>query len=335
MQKSKIFNKLLLLLLVLLFISGCSNKNEDYRVSNQNKIILRLAETRSPNYPSSQGAKEFAKLVEQKSAGRIKVMVYDSGRLGDEISVIEQVQFGGIDLARVSVASLVRYSPKAKIMTLPYLFKNSVHMWQVLSGPVGNDLIESLLKEKITCLTWYEAGTQGFYNSKRPINSIDDIKGLKISAQQSQVSIDWYLYLGASLVSTKASDLYSALQARSIDGVEDNIIAYYLSRHYEVAPFFTYDEHARIPDMIIASRGTMLHLSQNDRAIIEQAAKESAIIQKQAWFEMEKEVLKHLHDFGVNIVYTNYQSSESFLSAVEPIYNSFKKEDLATIINLN
>ena len=312
-------------------MSGCRQRDESYRVSNSNQIILRLAETQPPNYPSAQGAKEFARLVEQKSQGRIKVKVYDSGKLGEEISIIEQVQFGGIDLARVSLASLAKYSPKIRLVTLPYLFRNSEHMWNVLEGPVGTDIVDCLRKEKIVCLSWYEGGAKSYYNTKRQVNSVEDLKGLKISVQRSPIIMDIYSAMGLSLVPTGSSEVYSALQTGAIDGVEDTLVAYYTSKHYEVAPFFTYDEHSRIPEVIIASRVTLMQLAKNDQLLIEQAAKESAVVQGKAWLAMEKEAFKALHAMGIVITFTDTNSKNTFMSAIKPYYQRFSQDDLAAI----
>lgn len=321
---------LLVLMLSAPFL-GCRGKADDYSINNQNRIILRLAETQSPYYPSSRGAKEFARLVEEKSAGRIKVVVYDSGKLGDEISVVEQVQFGGIDLARVSAASLARYSSRLKAATLPYIITTPDQMWRIYDGRFGGMIKESLLKEKITCLAWYEGGVRGFYNSKKTINSVEDLKSLKISVQQSQTIIDLYSSLGISLVPTRPSDIYSALQTGAIDGAEDNIVAYYTSKHYEVAPYFTHDEHARIPEAIIGSRVTMLQLSKDDQAIIEQAAQESAVIQRKMWAEMERDTFKALSGAGVVISFGDYRGRDSLSAAARPFADSFGRDELAAL----
>jgi tripartite ATP-independent transporter DctP family solute receptor len=311
-----------------LAISGCGAKDEDYRVSNQDSIILRLAETQAPGYPSSRAAKEFARLVEEKSAGRIKVKVYDSGRLGDETSVVEQVQFGGIDLARVSVASLARYYPRMKAATLPFIFTSPYHVWWVFEGTVGEEVKEGLLKEKITCLVWYEGGARAFYNSKKRITEIEDLKGLRISARQSQTMRDLYSSIGISLAEVKPSEVYSALQTGIIDGAEDNVVAYYVLKHYEVAPFLTYDEHTRIPEAIIASRITMLQLSKHDQAIIEQAAKESAFYQRKLWTDMEKDAWRFLRETSVVITYGSEASRAQFLLTAKPYFDGFNQNEL-------
>ncbi len=319
------------LITIALCFSGCGNKKESYSVSNGNHIILRLAETQPSNYPSARAAMEFARLVEQKSAGRIKVKVYDSGKLGDETSVVEQVQFGGIDLARVSLSSLAKYSVKAKITMLPYIFRSREHMWQVFDGPIGADINDDLYKEKILCLAWYEGGARSFYNAKKQINSIEDLKGLKISVQRSQTLMDMYSILGVSLVPTQSSGIYNAIQTGFIDGAEGNVVAYYTDKHYETAKYLAYDEHTRIPEVIIASRVATMQLSKTDRAIIEKAARESADLQRRLWLEIELEAFRTFNNLGIVITYADGKSKAEFLEAVQPFYNGFKPEDISEI----
>lgn len=315
-------------------IAGCRSSDNSFHVSDGNQIILRLAEAQPASYPSALGAKEFAKLVEQKTGGRISIKVYDSGRLGDEMSVIEQVQFGGIDLARVSLASLAKYSPKVRLITLPHIFSDSDHMWKVFDGPFGADIADGLRKEKIICLAWYEGGVKSYYNSKKPINTVADLRGLKISVQRSPIIMDIYSDMGISLVPTPSNEMYSALQSRTIDGVEDSLVAYYTSKHYEVAKYFTYDGHARIPEVIIVSRTTMMQFSRADQEIIEQAAKESAILQKKIWLTKEKEAYAALIAMNIRISIADTYSKDILLSFSKPYLDRFDREEVDAIASV-
>ena len=331
---SSIVRKILVVIslyVITLYLFGCGNKKESYNLSNENHLILWLAETQSSNYPSARGAMEFAQLVEQKSAGRIKVKVYDSGQLGDETSVVEQVQFGGIDLARVSLDSLTKYSAKSKITMLPYVIRSREHMWQVFDGPIGQEIKDELFKEKILCLAWYDGGARCFYNSKKQINNLDDLKGLKISVQRSQMLMDMYSFLGMSLIPTKQNGVYNAIQTGFIDGAEDNVVAYYLGKHYEGANYLTYDEHVRIPEALIVSRVATMRLSKKDQMIIEQAAQESAKLQRRLWLNMEMEAFKTLNELDIVITYADAKNKMDFLEAAQAFYNVYTPEDIREI----
>lgn len=311
------------------------SNNRKSELTNEKQIILRLAETHSSNYPSTQGVNEFAKLVEERSKGRIKIIVYDSGKLGNENSVIEQVQFGGIDFARIDLASLEGYSGEIKLFMLPYIIKDSTDMLKVMDSKIGSEIIENLLKERYVCLCLYEAGGRCFYNSKHVVKTIDDLKGLKIRIQKSQQIMDTMSIMGVAPIFMEPSEIYSSLQEGLIDGAEDNIVMYYQSKNYQVAKFLTIDNHFRIPETIIASRVTMTQLSRDDQNLIEQAAKDSVKLQKKAWDEEEEEAVNFMVKSRINIVTMDEDSKNLFIKANENYYKNLNKDNLDYIINNN
>ena len=206
-------------------------------------------------------------------------------------------------------------------------------MWKVIEGPIGDKYKENLQKEKIVCLCWYEGGARYFYNSKRDILSVQDLSGLKISIQNSQRIMDVYSYLGVSLVPTKPNDIYGALQKRYIDGIEDNIISYYSSKYYEVAKYVTYDAHSYIPELIIASRTTMIQLPKSDQELIEEAARESAIFQRNLWKRKESEAIEALKKLNVSFTYVDDKYKNSFFTSVKPFYDLLDMEYYYEITN--
>ena len=328
--------KLALLLLVptcMAFFCGCRAESENYRTSNSNQIILRLAETQAAGTPSAIGVRAFARLVEEKTAGRIRVKVYYSGQLGEETNVLEQVQFGGVDFARVSLASLGHHSSAVRMVTLPYLITNSDQMRRIAEGKINAEIKEDLLKEKIVCLTWFDGGARVFYNTRREIRGVDDYHGLKISIQRSSHMVELYNYMGAFVVPISPHEQYRALQSGLIDGVDDSMANYYIHRHYEVAKHLLYDSQSRIPEVVVASRVTMMQLPRQDQEIIVWAAHESMKIQAQAWAEMEKDLFGKLREMGVLIHYVDALSMETLLSKAQPLYNNFRATDVEALIH--
>ena len=132
-------------------------------------IVLRLAETHPKGYPTEMGDEEFARLVKERSNGRIIVEVYPGSQLGEEKAVIEQVQFGAIDMTRVSISPVAAFVPKLNAFQMPYLYRDSDHMWKVLKGNIGMELLASLEPFGFIGLGWFEAGARSFYNSKKPV----------------------------------------------------------------------------------------------------------------------------------------------------------------------
>jgi len=139
----------------------------------------------SKGYPTELGDEEFARLVKERTNGRINITVFPGGQLGgDEKAVVEQVQMGAIDFARISLAPVLQFAKELNVLSLPYIYRDSAHMWKVLSGPIGQDLLKSVDKANLVGLAYYDAGARSFYNSKKEIKTVADLKGMKIRVQK-------------------------------------------------------------------------------------------------------------------------------------------------------
>ena len=284
-------------------------------------IVLRLSTNHAEDYPTSKGLQEFAKLVDERSKGALKIEIYYSAQLGEEKAAIEQIQFGGLDFARVSISPLSEFSKNMNALQLPYLYRDKEHMWKVLNGPIGDEFLQSIEAGNMIGLNFYEAGARSFYNSKREIKSVSDLNGLKIRVQESQMMMGLVKAVGASPVAMPFNEVYSALQTGVVDGAENNWPSFLSTSHYEVAKFFTLDEHTRVPEMVIASKMTMEKLSQEQQDLITKAAKDSTTVQREAWAAEEKRAEEIITAAGV--VVTKLESNQEFQDAVAPLYEEF------------
>ncbi|QZY54674.1 TRAP transporter substrate-binding protein [Crassaminicella profunda] len=334
----KLISVLVSILLVGALFTGCgqntakeedaSQKTEEQseQVSQEqpkDQIVLRFAESHVDDYPTTKADKEFARLVEERTNGRIKVEVYPGNQLGEEKATIEQVQFGGIDFTRVSLSPLTNFSPKLNVLTLPYLYRDSEHMWKVLNGEIGQEFLDSLGDSGFTGLCFYESGARSFYNAKREIKTIEDLKGLKIRTMESKLMVSLLSSLGVSPTPMPHGETYSALQTGVIDGAENNIPTYESSSQYEVAKYYTVDEHTRVPDIVVASKMTMDKLSKEDQEIIKQAAKDSIKLQRKLWNQKVKESEEKVVAAGCKITKLDPVEKEKFVELVQPIYDEF------------
>ena len=154
------------------------------------KIYLRLADNQREGYPTSVACDYFANLVEERSQGRIEILTFHSSRLGDEKSTVNQLRYGGIDIVRVSIALLYDYNQELSVLQMPYLYKDSDHMWAILDSDIGDYFLASLRDNGMEGLCWYDAGARNFYTVNKEIRSVKDLEGLKIRVQQSNFMID-------------------------------------------------------------------------------------------------------------------------------------------------
>lgn len=344
----KLLSILLVLTLVLSAFVACSNneaaeniaenttKNEttEAPASTEPEMVLRLADVHNEGYPTVEGDREFARLVEERTNGRIKIEVYPGGQLGDEKSVIEQVQFGAIDITRTNISPLTAFQEQLSVLMLPYIYRDKEHMFNVLDGEIGDKFLDGLQEVNMQGLCWYDAGARSFYNSQREVNTLADLEGLKIRVQESEIMLDLVDALGASATPMAFGEVYSAIQTGVIDGAENNWGSYLSTSHYEVAKFYTVDEHTRAPEMILISKLTFDKLSEEDQAILKQAAREAAVFQRDKWAASEKEAEAKIVENG-NII-TRLDSKDAFQSAVMPLYDKYGsdyKELIEQIIN--
>ena len=312
------------LLLVIIFSFGVQAET----------ITMRLADNQPEGYPTVIGAREFARLVKERTNGRIKIELYPGGILGDEQTVIEQLQFGAIDLTRISTISMATFEPAMNVLALPYLYPSGDYMFDVLLSDVGEGILEGLEPHGIVGLTWYDAGARSFYTRKTLVNDPEDLNGLRIRVLESQMYMDLVSALGGSATPIPWGDVYSALQTGVVDAAENNFPGWYANSHHEVAPYFVVDEHSRIPELIIMSKITWDSLSKEDQEIIKQAAVESTAVQRKAWAKMEKEAEENALEQGATVTYLAPEQKDAFREAVMHLYPEYSKgyEDLVDSI---
>ncbi len=292
---------------------------------------MKLAEVHEATFPTTLGDAEFARLVNEGTQGRVHITVYDNGQLGqDEKAIVEQAQMGALDFARISLAPVAQFAKELNVLSLPYIYRDGSHMWKVLSGPIGQKLLGAVDKANLTGLCYYDAGARSFYNTKRPIKTLADLKGMKIRVQQSKLMMDMVKALGGSPTPMATGDIYSALQTNVIDGAENNWPSYVSFSHYEVAPYYSLDGHSRVPEILVASKASLAKLSKADQEVVAKAAAASVEFQKSKWLASEKENEAKAKAAGCKVNTLDPKDLAEFQKAVAPLYGDYK--DYADLI---
>ncbi len=302
---------------------------EFYKPSaSEPEFVLRYAENQAEDYPTTQGAIYFSQLVEERTNGRIKILVYSGGELGRELDVITQLQYGGIDFTRVSISQMAAIESDFNVLQMPYLYRDSDHMWSVLDGEIGYDFLNSVEEDDLIGLSWYDAGTRNFYNSVKPITCLEDMEGMKIRVQDSSLMEDAIRSLGATPVAISYEEVYSALETGEVDGAENNWPSYESMVHYEVAPYWTQDEHTRIPEIQLCSKHTWEQFSKEDQEIILEAAKESALYERELWTERETSTKNAVIAKGVQVVELSDEEKQRFQDAMQGVYEKYCADNM-------
>ena len=311
-----------IVLIVLVMLSIKQHKSQKPVLTPE--ITLVYAENQVEDYPTTKGAYEFARLVNEKTNGRIKIIVKCNGELGDEKSVIEQLKFGGIDFSRVSIASISDDIPELKVIQMPFLYSDAQDMWDVLNGDEGLQFITAIDESNlgIKTLSWYDAGARSFYSVK-PVTAIQDLQGLNIRVQESELMSETIEMLGANPVKMTYSEVYKGLQTGKIDGAENSLVTYTYSKHYEQAKYCLIDEHTRIPEVQLISRYTWDKLSDEDKAIISECAKESAVYERDIWKNTEEAAVKMIEDKDITVTKVSDEEKQNLREKLQPIYDKY------------
>ena len=316
--------KLFLVLLTALLLCGCSARTA------APEYVLTYAENQPMDYPTTLGAKYFARLVEKRTGGRILVDVIWDGKMGTQKEALEQLAFGGIDFARVSLSSISDELPVLNVLQLPFLYEDADHMWRILDGPIGDEFMEVFQQAGVVGLSWYDSGARSFY-ATTPIRSAADLEGLTIRVQDSQMMKDMIALLGATPSTVAYSDVYAAIQTGKIDGAENNWISYESQGHYQLAPYYTLDQHARVPEIQLVSATLWAELSEEDRAIILECARESALYERKLWTQREDEARRDVLSAGTQTIELDEESLRELKALVEPLYQQYCGEYLDLI----
>src|SRR6266481_3701762 len=239
--------------------------------SAQQKMVLKASDVHPLGYPTVEAVENMGKKLEKATNGRLSVQMYASMQLGGEKEAIEQAQVGAIQFARVSVGALGPVIPELNVFNLPFLFRNTAHMQKVIDGEIGKELLDKVTANpnaKLVGLCWMDAGARSFYDTKRPIKSIADLKGLKIRVIGNPIFVDMANALGANGVAMGYDQVFSALQTGVIDGAENNPPSFVFDNHYQVAKFYSDSQHLIVPEMLVYSKSGWEQLPPDDQALL-------------------------------------------------------------------
>jgi tripartite ATP-independent transporter DctP family solute receptor len=267
----------------------------------------------------------MGKLLEERTGGRLGIEVFHSAQLGQEKDTIEQTQFGVIDMNRVSLGPFNNIIEETQIPSLPYIFRSTEHMHKVMDGPVGEEILAAFADHDLIGLAFYDGGSRSFYNSQKPIKSMDDLAGMKFRVMQSDLFVDMVSALGANATPMPYGEVYSSIQTGVIDGAENNWPSYESSGHYEVAKYYTLDQHLIVPEVLVMSKKTWDSLSEEDQKIVRQAAKDSVPHMRKLWAEREAASEAKVRESGVEVI-TEIDKTP-FIDAMKPVYEKYVTSD--------
>jgi len=252
--------------------------------------------------------------------------MYGSMQLGGEKEAIEQAQVGAIQFARVSVGALGPVIPELNVFNLPYVFRNTAHAQKVMDGEIGKELLDKVTnnpKAGLVGLCWMDAGARSFYNTKRPIKTLADLKGLKFRVMGNPMFVDMANAMGGNGVAMGYDQVFNALQTGVVDGAENNPPSFVFDNHYQAAKFYTLDEHLIVPEMLVFSKKTWEQLSKDDQALLTKFSREAQMEERVLWEKYEKDAMDKAKASGTQIVEISGADKKAFQDAVKPVWDKY------------
>jgi tripartite ATP-independent transporter DctP family solute receptor len=294
------------------------------RALAQQKLVFKASDVHPVGYPTVVAVENLGKKLEQATGGRLSVQMYASMQLGGEKEAIEQAQISAIQLARVSVGALGPVIDDLNVFNLPFLFRNTAHMQKVIDGPIGQELLDKVTsnpKAGLVGLCWMDAGARSLYDTRKPIKSIEDLKGLKVRVMGNPMFVDMMNALGGNGVAMGYDQVFSALQTGVVDGAENNPPSFVFDNHFQVAKFYTLTEHLIVPEILVFSRKTWDTLSKEDQELLRKVAHEAQAEERKLWIAYEGQAVDKARAAGIQFI--EVADKAPFQAAVKPVWDKY------------
>lgn len=277
-------------------------------LASDKKYTFKYGELNPNGHILDECGDKFAALVLEKSKGRIKIEVFPAGQLGDEKTSYQTLQMGGgaIDMFRGNTNALGDFGlKKLTLFGLPFIFRDRAHLWNVLNSEIGKDFLAEpqTMGIGMVGLFYMDEGSRNFFTAKdKVIKSIKDFNGMKLRVPTTDLMTETVSALGIQSTPISFGELYSAIQAGTVDGAEQPHAGYYSGKFYEVAPNYILDGHTYSPGIVLMSEEVWNKLDKEDQGIIMAAAKEAEEWNRANIEALDKKLLDDIRAAGVNII---------------------------------
>jgi tripartite ATP-independent transporter DctP family solute receptor len=288
------------------------------------KYQFRMGHVTQPSHSWHKTSLKFVELLESKTQGRVKVTVYPAGQLGGDREMFEAIQLGTLDMGLISVAPMGSFTPALNGMLLPFLFDNYDSLKKVMVSPQIRELLGSLEEVGVKGYAVMISDFRHFCNNKRPINKVEDLKGLKLRVVETPLYVDIFRTLGASVVALPYVELYSALKTGVVDGAELNHSSIGTMKLYEVLKYISHTTFF-FPSAVVMNLKLSKGLPADIQKAIADAAWETIPYNLEIQIEEDRTTEKLLREKGV--VINTISDMASFKKTVEPVYEKYMRQD--------
>ena len=266
-------------------------------------MTLKIAEIHPAGYPTVVAQEHMGENIEKATDGELKFRMFSGGVLGSEKEVVEQVQIGAVQMTRVSLGTLGPVVPDVNVFNMPFVFRDHEHMRKVIDGEIGQEILDKITNSEFNMvgLAWMDGGVRNLY-TKKPVRSLEDLKGMKIRVIGNPMFIETFNALGASGIAMDTGEIFSALQTGVVDGAENNPPTMLEHNHFRSAKFYTMTGHLILPEPIVISKATWNKLTPEQQDIVKKYAKEAQLEERKLWDEKTASSEAKLKEAGVEFI---------------------------------
>lgn len=282
--------------------------------------VLRGADTHPAGYPTVEGFREMTRLLEERSGGRLRTKLFPGSVLGEERDTLEITIFGGLDFNRVNLGPLNSIAKETLVPTLPFMFRSVAHMRNAMDGAPGDEILAALEPHGLIGLCFYDSGARSFYTTRRAIERPEDLQGLKIRVQNSDLFVSMVEALGADATPMAFGEVYQGLLQGVVDGAENNWPSFESTRHFEAAKFYSLTRHVMAPEVLVMSARRWRSLAADDQALVRQCAKDSVPVMRALWDAREDRSREIVLAGGVSV---NEPDLAPFRERVRPVWERY------------
>ena len=311
--------KIVIFVLALTFVIGLAAN----QARAQSKI-LKISNGINEQHPSYLGNKKFGEILAAKLPGKYTVQVYANSQLGDDVRATEAVRMGTLEMVTTSASPLTGLVPEFNVFDLPFIVPSTKAADAIFDGPIGAKLAAALEPKGIKLLAYYENGFRQLTNSAHEVKSPADLKGLKIRTMQNPIHLEAFRAMGANPTPMPFSEVFTALQQKTIDGQENPIPTIWLSKFYEVQKYVSLTGHVYGPHIVLMGKKLWDSFPAGDQKVIAEAAQESAVYQRALNRQMDKDFVDNLRKAGVTVTELTPEQHKAFVDACASVYTTWE-----------
>ncbi|MFY3385477.1 TRAP transporter substrate-binding protein [Paracidovorax sp. MALMAid1276] len=281
-------------------------------------MVLKAADVHPAGYPNVVAVENMGKKLDAATQGRLKIQTFPGGVLGGEKEMIEQTQFGAINILRTSLGPVGTVVPEVNVFNMPFVFRNQDHMRAVIDGAIGDELLAKISASpaKLVAIGWMDGGSRSLY-TKKPVRTPADLKGQKVRMMGNPLFVDTMNAMGGNGISMGYGEVFTALQTGVVDGAENNAPSFFTSNHYNTgAKYYTQTNHLIIPELLVVSKVTWDKLSKDDQALLKKFGREAQMEQRALWDKSVEDYTAKLKAAGVEFITVD---NKPFFDATAPV----------------